>query len=297
MKTSLPKKSKPHSDRINQIKDIILEAGKNKSGKSSIAFIILFGSFARGDWVFDRYFEDGILYEYASDYDLLIITKTAAQAASKARFAFKKKIEKAFKEQNIIKKYHSHNPHYIIEPLKRVNDDLRRSQYFFLDIKKEGILLYDSGEFELSIPEELNEEKRRGLARSDYFHWIENATDFFSGVKFYVSTNALTKAAFLLHQTTESLYSAALLALTGYKPKTHDLIELNQLCSIHSNDFLTIFPLATEEQEQSFELLCKAYVEARYNKNYVITKEQLEYLITRVEKLKLLVEEVCRNKI
>ena len=36
--------------------------------------VILFGSFARGDWVHDIYKEDHITYEYASDYDLLIIT-------------------------------------------------------------------------------------------------------------------------------------------------------------------------------------------------------------------------------
>ena len=105
------------------------------------------------------------------------------------------------------------------------------------------------------------------------------------------------KAAFLLHQTTESFYACALLVLIDYKPKTHDLIELGYFCSIQSNEFLTIFPFTTEEQKDCFELLRKAYVDARYKKEYSITKTQLEYLISRVEKLKNLVEEICKDKI
>ena len=107
----------------------------------------------------------------------------------------------------------------------------------------------------------------------------------------------LSKSAFQLHQATESLYNCALLTLTGYKPKSHDLEELNQLCATQSNDFLTIFPQATETQKSCFNLLQKAYIDARYNKHYVITKEQLEYLIARDERLKLLVEDICRRKI
>lgn len=48
MKTELPKKSKAHEASIYAIRDVIIESYKDK-----IAFIILFGSFARGDWVYD----------------------------------------------------------------------------------------------------------------------------------------------------------------------------------------------------------------------------------------------------
>ena len=48
MKVKLPKKSKEHAAVINEIKNIILADYQDR-----IAFIILFGSFARGDWVYD----------------------------------------------------------------------------------------------------------------------------------------------------------------------------------------------------------------------------------------------------
>jgi len=41
--------------------------------------------------------------------------------------------------------------------------------------------------------------------------------------------------------------------------------------------------------------LQEAYIGARYDKNYAITQEQLEYLISRVEKLRDVVEVVCKG--
>jgi predicted nucleotidyltransferase len=42
----------------------------------AVEMLILFGSYARGDWVEDFYEEKGIRYHYQSDYDLLAIVKT-----------------------------------------------------------------------------------------------------------------------------------------------------------------------------------------------------------------------------
>ncbi len=46
-----------------------------------------------------------------------------------------------------------------------------------------------------------------------------------------------------------------------------------------------------------FELLKKAYVDARYKKSYKITKRELEYLAGRVRKLRTLTRKICREKI
>src|SRR5690606_27612212 len=98
---------------------------------------------------------------------------------------------------------------------------------------------------------------------------------------------------FLLHQATESFYNAILLVFTGYKPRLHDIEILGSLSSNYSDELLKIFPRDTKEQDDCFILLKLAYTEARYNKNYSITEEQLLYLIKRVEKLKSVTEEIC----
>ena len=290
MNSTLPAKSQEHESRIKEISEIIVNTAKDK-----IAFVILFGSFARGTWIHDRYTEGGILYEYASDYDFLIITKTGKQAGSSAAFDLERKIKKEIENSSPIRE--THRAHFIIEPIDRVNDELEKSQYFFSDIKKEGILLYNSGEFELSMPKVLNEEERRKIAEEDYGHWIGKAESFLISYKALFEKDRFEDSAFHLHQATESFYNCALLTLMSYKPKSHNLEELNQLCATQSNDFLTIFPIATKDQQESFKLLKKAYIDARYNKNYRITKEQLEYLLGRVQRLKEVVERTCAEKI
>ncbi|MFK7968615.1 MAG: nucleotidyltransferase [Rickettsiaceae bacterium] len=63
----------------------------------------------------------------------------------------------------------------------------------------------------------------------------------------------------------------------------------------YSDELLKIFPRNTKKLDESFILLKEAYTEARYNKNYRITEEQLQYLIQRVEKLKSVTEEICQD--
>jgi len=293
MKTTFPKKSQPHEEKIRQIADIIVSCGKDK-----IAFVILFGSFARGTWVLDvKQESDGNTYEYASDYDFLIITKTPRQAIGRELFALEKKIDKLLKAQGLLYGYKNHDPHYIVEPIKKINSALENGQYFFSDIKKEGILLYNSGEFQFSEVKEIGEKAKRRIAGEDYEQWMGSAKEFFINCKAAFKRKSYRNSVFELHQATENFYACALLVLTGYKPKTHDLTKLGYFCSVQSNDFLTIFPLATDEQKECFELLRKAYIDARYSKEYAITKEQLEYLIGRVEKLNGLVEGVCKERI
>ena len=109
--------------------------------------------------------------------------------------------------------------------------------------------------------------------------------------------NEYAIAAFILHQATESLYSAILLVFSNYKPKLHDIEELGGMAKNYDNELLQVFPIATPEQKECFELLKKAYVDARYDKNYKISKEQLLYLIERIEKLKEITERICLARI
>ena len=111
------------------------------------------------------------------------------------------------------------------------------------------------------------------------------------------SSKEYKTAAFLLHQATEHFFNCSLLTLTDYKPKTHNLDILNKLCSSQNHQFLTIFPTATEEQKNCFNLLNSAYIDARYEESYTISKEQLEYLIERVEILKEITKKTCEEKI
>jgi HEPN domain-containing protein/predicted nucleotidyltransferase len=285
MNLSLPERSKSHEDRIKEINEIIIRIAKDK-----VAFVILFGSFARGSWIRYRYNECGVVYDYASDYNFLIITKNVRQIGKCNPFDLERKIIKEIHNSTFTKQIHK--IHIIIESIDRVNDKLEKSQSFFSDIKKEGIILYDSGEFKLSNPKNYDIEQKLKITKLNYEHWFQCAEGFLIDYKNAFERNDYKKASFYLHQTTEHLYNCVLFTLGGYKPKSHDLEELNRLCVLYSNDFLAIFPKATKEQKECFELLQQCYIDARYSKHFSIKKEQLEYLVARVEKLKELVSKI-----
>lgn len=284
MKTSLPITSEAHELHIKEIAEIIVKTAPDK-----IAFVILFGAFARGNWIRCKYNDSGTTYDYASNYDFLVITKSGKQANSISSFDFERKIRKEIGKTSKWK----HQTHIIIESINRVNDDLKKSQCFFSDIRKEGILLYDCGKFTLSHPKEFRIDQKEKITSEHYKHWSNGANGFLDDYKNALKRNDYQKASFYLHQTAENLYNCTLLTLGGYKPKSHDLNELNQLCTFYSHDFLTIFPKANNEQKECFELLQKSYIDARYSKYFFINKGQLEYLTSRIEKLKGLVETVC----
>ncbi len=186
----------------------------------------------------------------------------------------------------------------VLEPITRVNEQLDKGQYFFSDVIKEGILLYDSGEYTLSpVREEIPWKERRTIAQEEYEDWFESGAEFLALTASAFEKMMLKKAAFLLHQATESFYNAILLVFTGYKPKTHDILELAKKARNYHNNLFMIFPTETQEQEDCFTLLKDAYIKARYDKHYKISKEQMLYLISRVEKLKAVTEKICLEKL
>jgi predicted transcriptional regulator len=63
------------------------------------------------------------------------------------------------------------------------------------------------------------------------------------------------------------------------------------------NRLIAVWPRDTRIARRRFELLSRAYVEARYSSKYKITVEELEWLIERVKILQQLVEQICRERL
>ena len=282
MKKTLSHLPENKRDEIRYITDFIRE-------KSQYAdMIILFGSYARGDWVEDIYVEDGITYEYKSDYDILVISENET-IAGRYRYWYEIAQKAARGVQTRIT--------IIAHDITHINNQLSKGQYFFTDIKKEGIILYDSGKFKLAKKKELDAEQRKAIAKQYFNEWFHSGEAFYKQFEYAINDNEYKLAAFLLHQATESFYKTVLLVFSNYKPKGHYLDGLSSMVCAFSPKFLTIFPMATEEQKKCFDLLNEAYVKARYDSHYKITKQQLEYLAKRVKILQKLTEGICAEKI
>ncbi len=104
-------------------------------------------------------------------------------------------------------------------------------------------------------------------------------------------------AAFLLHQTVERLYHCTLLVLTLYSPKSHKLNFLRSQAERIAPALIEAWPRDTRASQRCFELLRRAYVDARYSPHYKISDEELGWLIERVAILEALVREVCDERL
>ncbi len=253
--------------------------------------IILFGSHARGDWVEDYTYDGPIMYSYISDYDVLVVVPSLRYETKPGRWS---DIER--KAARLVP-LHGPSVNLIIHDIDYLNARLGEGRYFFRDIKEEGVLLYDSGRFELAEARELTDAERRTLAEEDYEHWFESACEFYDYFEHGMSREQWKSAAFLLHQATERFYATFLLVHTRYKPKFHDIEKLGKLAAAEMHEMLRVFPRATDEEKARFDLLKRAYVDARYSKTYTITREDLEYLAARVGELRAMTEAACRKKI
>jgi HEPN domain-containing protein len=158
-------------------------------------------------------------------------------------------------------------------------------------------MLYDSGKFKLERKRWISPERQLEIAIEDFEQWFESANGFFRQYNYALSEDDYKIAAFELHQATERFYAAALLVSVGGKPKIHNLETLGKIIVYYHPEFMKIFPRQTKEEDRLFNLLKDAYIDARYKKSYKITREELEYLAKRVQKLQALVETTCSNKI
>lgn len=288
MKRSIKRLPKRTQEELTVLLDLVRQSIKNYE------MVILFGSYARGNYVlWDSRIEFGVPTTYQSDYDILIIT-----AAHEIKL-----VEKRL--NTIVNKYHAMferrrhaSPQFIVEHINTVNRNLEMSQYFFTDIVKEGIVLYDSGKYQLAKPRKLSFEEIRDIAQSEFDKLFPYACEFFCCVTdYFMPKEQYNLSAFMLHQACEKYYYATLMVFTNYHPKSHRIQDLRGMVKRFSIDIAAVFPQNTDAEKECFELLCRAYIEARYNRDFSISREQLEYLISRTEILKDVTEGLCRGKI
>lgn len=258
------------------------------SQPAEVEMIILFGSYARGTWV-EEYAEDGIHFQYQSDFDLLLIVKTRSlRIQTRLESEAMAEIENLSDLQTPVS--------VIVHDIDFVNRRLEKGQYFFSDIKKQGIVLYDTGELTLKEAKQLNNKQRYQLAKEDFEYWFSAAIRFYEIFDFCFSKKQYNESAFLLHQVTERLYTTILLVFTRYKPNTHDLSILRKLANAVDQRLVKIFPLRNFEEKYHFILLRNAYVDARYKKSYAITEEELTWLVQHVKALQETTDMICREK-
>jgi predicted nucleotidyltransferase/HEPN domain-containing protein len=282
LKTLLDHLPVSKQEELISIKDMVIKLVNPE-------MIILFGSYSRGDWVEDRYRVNGTLYEYKSDFDILVVTEHHQDMPFGFAKQVRKKIRKAENFQT--------EPHIIFHDINFLNKELEEGHYFFKDILEEGTMLYTSGKHELATPKVLSPKERANKARLYFDNWNIEALDFYDMAISAKDKGKLKISIFILDQSAERFFMTILLVFTDYKPQTHDLNILYKQACLHDPRFKITFPQQTEEEKRLFIILVKSYIDSRYKMGYTIAAEDLQYLIDRVFLLKTLTETICQERI
>jgi HEPN domain-containing protein/predicted nucleotidyltransferase len=251
--------------------------------------IILFGSYARGNYKEEKDLLPERRSGHVSDYDILAITSQKEMALDVMLW---KKISDELKKLNL-----TASPKILTHDIEALNIKLAVEQYFFSDITRNGITLYDSGKFELSKPRNLSARELQRRAQDLFDEWFFAAESFFKGYKFYLGEGDNKRAAFSLHQSAESAYKSLLLVFANNSPREHFLEFLGAEAEKYSSLMKNIFAKITKEDEERFRLFEYAYIGGRYDPAYRITKEDLEILAENVKNLLELTKRLCEERI
>jgi predicted nucleotidyltransferase/HEPN domain-containing protein len=258
--------------------------------KGRILKIILYGSYARGEWVDEPHTAKG----YRSDFDLLIIVNDERLTD---RVGYWAKAEERLNRELAITRTLKTPVNFIVHSLREVNDGLAHGRFFFMDVARDGIALYQSDDSELAEPKPKTPEQALAMAREYFEEWIPAAADFKDSADHLIGKGRYKRSAFLLHQATESLYHCVLLVCTFYTPHVHNLGFLRTQAERIDRRLTYVWPTDTRKERAMFEKLKEAYVKARYSKHYRISAEELAWLGGCVEELGRVVQEVCRERI
>lgn len=297
MRTNIDHLPQVQQDELARVVRILMDEFEQAIGRATqpsrrngkIYKIILFGSYARDDWV------DEPANGYQSDFDLLIVVshRDLTEIADYWYVA----------EDKILRDSAIGRPiNIIVHSIDEVNQALKRGEYFWVDIVRDGIAIYELPQHELAAPMPASAQDALQMADA-HFHtqlgaigrWLTLVDVSLAEQK--TDPEWSKTAAFNLHQAAETAYACFLLVRTLYFPRSHNIKFLRSLAEDNEPRLIGAWPRATKLDRRRFELLKRAYVEARYSANYAISREDLDALTGCVRRLRDLVEAVSRERL
>jgi len=287
---------------LARVRDIILEeltqrinaSGSARERRYRLLKLVLFGSFAKGTW-----FEDSRSGR-ASDIDLLAIVSHEALTEMSA---FWQEVEDRLFDDPEIQRDVS----IIVHTLQDVNRQLKDGQYFFSEIIGQGIILHQDIEPDrngnpknlLAKPAAADPQRAYEIGSEYFSDWKSAAeqTLFLARVSMDQGEEWNRRSAFQLHQAAESAYRMFLLTVTLYAPGTHHLGKLRNIARTIDERLEEAWGPSQKPYKRYFELLRRAYVEARYSPAYETTKEILAWQADRIEELIKIADTLCIERL
>lgn len=258
--------------------------------RGRIEKVVLYGSYARGGWVDEPHTAKG----YQSDFDLLIIVNDKRLTE---RVDYWLKLEDRLNREIAITKTLKTPVNFIVHTLQEVNDGLAHGRYFFMDVRQDGIALYEAVDDELHEPKPKTPKQALAMAREYLEEWLPGGQRKLELADIAKDKGYAKDAAFLYHQATEALYHCVLLVCTFYTPHVHNIGFLRTQAERLDRRLVDAWPREKRLEQARFEKLKEAYVKARYSKHYRISADELTWLSGCIEELGRTVHTICAERI
>lgn len=288
------KKSIAYLPATNQA-DLRFIADTVKKRIKQTEMIILFGSYARNDFVvYDERFEFGKIQSYLSDYDILVVTSgisdgVATKYLDNIEDLYYSKAQDSDRQPPL---------QFISTDVKKLNKELSEGRYFYSQIKQEGVILYNSGRFDLARRRKLNYSEIKQQAEEYFNDKYGRANSFLQATRLIFDNMADYKlCSFNLHQACENFFYTIRLVFTLQNSKQHNLSKLLNSVKKYSPELINVFPQNSPEEVRLFNLIKAAYVNGRYDPDFVVTKEDIEVLMPKVKMLGEVTKRICLERI
>lgn len=295
MKDTLDHLPERQQRELERIRSILLEefdraihagGGPSQSWRrdGKILKIILFGSYSRDDWV------DAPETGYQSDFDILVIVShEKLTEISHYWYVAEDKIARDPAIGRIV--------NIIVHTMGEVNQGLTQGQYFWTSVIQDGVELYALPGHAFATPKPLTPREAVEMAERYSREWSSKITEALAGSEFYAARGNVKDAAFLLHQAVERAYACFLLVHAFYFPRSHNIKFLRSQAEAMDHGLVVAWPREQRADRRRFEMLKRAYVEARYADNYDLSVEDLAWLSTAAHRLQGMVNAACRTRI
>jgi len=181
--------------------------------------------------------------------------------------------------------------------LEQFNEWLLNGHPFACRVANNALCLFDNLNTKLNDVGSIDREAMKKENEIIFGQGLNKIQEFLAGADLYRIRKQNQLTAFMLHQATEHALLTILKLHMGLRVTSHNLDKLLRFCSMVSPNVADIFARHAPEDKRVFQLLQKAYIEARYRSTYEISQTDLLNLSDKVKSLQKLVRDERPNSV
>jgi HEPN domain-containing protein len=164
------------------------------------------------------------------------------------------------------------------------NKWLLQGHVFAKSVADKGLKLYDAGRIVLNEGTAVDEEVLKRENEQLVYNARMKVQEFIAGAELYCLRKQYNMAAFMLHQAAEQALRALIIIQTGLRINTHSIDKLMRYCSMFDYKLPDLFAKHNERDMKLYQLLQRAYIDARYRPDYSIKEVEIREIMEKVKK-------------